>query len=133
MNFRNSVKIHVTEYTRKSPEILVFKPACCAVTVNLNRKLVVFFLEIRSNTEFGRCKAVLGVTYKLAVKPHIDCGFDALKADVCIFADKSLVNIKEFHIASHRVSLLRYLRRKEFFLAFPWILCVHILWFIVSL
>ena len=133
MNLRNSVKVNIPEYSRKSPEILILQPACSTIAVYLHCKPVVLLSEIGCDVEFGWCKAVLAVAYELAVQPYIESCFYALKAYVCFLAEKFLICVEVFHVAAYRISLFRYLRRKKLFLAFPRILCVYVLRAVIAL
>ena len=133
VNFGNCIEIHFTENPRKSPEILILKPACRAVTVNLDRKPVFLFLEIRCDFKFRGGKAVLGITNKFTVQPHKKRCFNSLKTDVGFLPEKRSVNIEKLDVAPDRIAFLRYLRRNKLFLSLPRILRVDILRLAVTL
>ena len=69
------------------PEILVFKVTPVAPAVNLNSQCVFTLDEIFGDIKFSRSFAILTITHKLLINPHIKCGCDSpeMKKNLLIF------------------------------------------------
>ena len=79
MGLWNGIEIHIPEYSGKSPEILIFKPARTASFVNADRKFVIGVANIICDIKLGRCKTVLRISDKLSVYPQVKSILHALK------------------------------------------------------
>ena len=98
MCVRHGIDEHITEYSGKSEKVLILKPARTAVLVHLNRKLVSFLPYKRCYVPLRRREAVLRISYKGAVYPHIECLLNTLERYVGLFSKKCLIHIKIRHI-----------------------------------
>ena len=133
MDFRDRIQIDITVDTRETEEILVLTPAAAGPFEDLSCQFVFSLFQIRSQFEFGRCKGIFTVSYKVTVQPYSDTTFCTLERDKYFFAFHLFRNFKIFHIRSNRIESLRNLTRFYFFSSFPRVLYICILRYIISL
>ena len=133
MHFRDRIQIDITIDSGETEEILVLTPAAAGPFEDLCCQFVFSFFQIRSQFEFGWCKGIFTVSYKVTVQPYSDTTFCTLERDKYFFTCHLFRNFKIFHIRSNRIESLRNLTRFYFFSSFPWILYICILRYIISL
>ncbi|MNI49766.1 hypothetical protein D3C73_1043930 [compost metagenome] len=59
---RGRIEIDITENPAEPPEILILQPACITPAVDLNRQLVLAFLQVCCNIVFGRGERIFTIT-----------------------------------------------------------------------
>ena len=133
MDFRDRIQIDITIDSGETEEILVLTPAAAGPFEDLCCQFVFSFFQIRSQFEFGRCKGIFTVSYKVTVQPYSDTTFCTLERDKYFFAFHLFRNFKIFHIRSNRIESLRNLTQFYFFSSFPRVLYICILRYIISL
>ena len=126
MGIRDCVQIHIAEEPGKAVKILVLAPAAGCPLERLDRKLVPALSQILCQFKLRRGKAVLAVSHELPVQPDSQSALRSLEGDEQPLFPHSLWYGKHFHIASHRIEMLRDLSRPDILMPFPWILGIDI-------
>ena len=131
MYIRYSVQKYVPVKSGKTVEILILTPTSGCPLKYLNRQFILPLFQIACQLKIRRCKTVLTVPYKNSIQPNCQTTFRSLEGNEDPLPFHPFRDREIFHIACHRIKIFRDLPRPDILPAFPWILCIGILWDVI--
>ena len=98
-----SLKVNITEDTRKAPKVLIFEIGAVTPTVDFHRELVFAWFKIFAEVKFSFSTGALRVTDFLAVDPDVESRADTIEGDKCFFAFEVRRNSEIRTVRTYRV------------------------------
>ena len=111
---------------------MILAPGTCRPLINLDCQFIASLFKIWGQFKFRWSKAILTVSYIMAVKPQGHTTFYTLEGYIYRTIFHPFRNFKIFHIGSYRIKSLRNLSRQNLLSAIPGILGICILGGIIA-